>query len=65
MCGKGKLYYQSGKLAYDGYLENDLFHGTGILFNEQTEKLVVPFDYKNFENIEEFWLSYEGTLFLI
>jgi hypothetical protein len=35
MCGKGKLYYQSGKIAYDGYLENDLFHGMGILFNEQ------------------------------
>ena len=34
MSGKGKLFYQSGKIAYDGYLESDLFHGSGILYNE-------------------------------
>ena len=52
MCGRGKLYYQSGKLAYEGYLENDLFHGAGTLYNEQPEDLRKPFDYTNFEDID-------------
>lgn len=33
MCGKGKLFYQSGKLAYDGNWDNDQFTGFGILYN--------------------------------
>ena len=60
MCGRGKLFYQSGKLAYEGYLENDLFHGTGTLYNEQPEKLTKSFDFRNFEDIDEFWMTYEG-----
>ena len=49
MCGRGKLYYQSGKIAYEGYLEKDLFHGSGILYNEDPETLTVPFNYSNFD----------------
>lgn len=60
MSGKGKLYYESGKIAYDGHLEQDLFHGSGTLYNELPETLTTTFDYKNFEEIEEYWIKYEG-----
>ena len=33
MAGKGKLFYQSGKLAYEGGWANDQFEGQGILYN--------------------------------
>ena len=65
MCGRGKLFYQSGKVAYDGQLENDLFHGTGILYNEVPEPLPHSFDYSNFEDIDENWISYEGNFVII
>jgi hypothetical protein len=34
MEGFGKLYYQSGKLAYEGEWKKDQFMGKGILYNE-------------------------------
>jgi hypothetical protein len=34
MNGYGKLYYQNGDLAYEGYWKNNLFHGRGKVFNE-------------------------------
>lgn len=34
MEGFGKLYYQSGKIAYEGQWRNDQFYGNGILYNE-------------------------------
>jgi hypothetical protein len=33
MCGRGKLYYQSGNIAYDGEWKNDQFAGFGVLYN--------------------------------
>lgn len=39
MSGKGKLYYQSGRLAYDGEWQKDQFHGYGQLYNELPDKL--------------------------
>lgn len=33
MQGNGKLYYASGKLAYDGDWSQDQIHGYGTLFN--------------------------------
>lgn len=33
MNGYGKLYYQSGKLAYEGYWKADQFTGNGVLYN--------------------------------
>lgn len=61
MNGFGKLYYQSGKLAYEGYWKNDLFEGQGKLYNEKPKKLDDKFDYHNFDGVEEFWESYEGN----
>lgn len=34
MNGYGKLYYQSGKLAYEGNWTDDQFSGKGILYND-------------------------------
>jgi hypothetical protein len=33
MHGYGKLYYEDGKIAYQGYWKEDQFHGQGTLFN--------------------------------
>ena len=33
MTGYGKLFYQSGRIAYEGYWENDKFDGKGTLYN--------------------------------
>ena len=60
MCGRGKLFYHSGNLAYEGHFEKNLFHGTGTLYNEQPKKLIESFDYRNFEDIDGFWVIYEG-----
>ena len=51
MEGFGRLFYQSGKLAYDGTWHNDQFHGKGTLFNEGFEELDGSFDYTNFDDI--------------
>lgn len=60
MEGSGKLYYQSDRLAYEGEWQNDQFEGRGTLYNEYPEPLATPFDYRNFDNIEEYWVRYEG-----
>ena len=61
MHGFGSLYYQSGKLAYQGMWREDQFQGKGKLFNEAPEKLERFFDYRNFDEIDEYWEYYEGT----
>ncbi len=61
MEGFGKLYYQSGKLAYEGDWRNDQFMGKGVLFNEIPDVLNRPFNYTNFDEVEEFWTKYEGN----
>ncbi len=37
MDGYGLLYYQSGKLAYEGFWKSDQFQGKGKLYNETPE----------------------------
>lgn len=51
MDGYGKLYYQSGNLAYEGYWKSDQFYGQGSLYNEMAEPLTRAFDFRNFEDI--------------
>jgi hypothetical protein len=51
MEGQGKLYYQSGELAYEGSWIDDNFSGQGILYNEKPDSFDQPFDYKYFDNI--------------
>ena len=58
MHGKGKLYYASGNVAYDGYWNMDEFHGDGKVFNEEEIKLDGPFNYKNMTDMNDYWISY-------
>lgn len=60
MQGKGKLYYQSGKLAYEGDWVNDQFEGFGKLYNEYPELMNQPLNYRNLDDVEEMWTKYEG-----
>lgn len=60
MDGYGSLYYQSGKLAYEGNWVDDQFQGHGKLFNETPVPLNTEFDYRNFDEIDEYWEYYEG-----
>ena len=34
MNGHGKLYYESGKIAYNGMWYKDEFHGRGKIYND-------------------------------
>lgn len=60
MQGRGKLFYQSGKLAYEGEWANDQFSGSGVLYNEYPDVLHESINYKNLDEIEEYWTKYEG-----
>ena len=61
MDGRGSLYYQSGKLAYEGDWKDDQFQGHGKLYNESPLPLPGQFDYRNFDDIDDYWQHYEGT----
>lgn len=61
MNGFGKLYYDSGDLAYDGQWYKDEFHGRGKVFNDSADTLEGPFNFRNIENVEMYWKSYEGS----
>lgn len=61
MNGKGTLYYCEGKPAYDGQWLDDQFHGYGILYNENPVPLAHGFDCQDFNEVEDYWLRYEGT----
>ena len=60
MFGYGILYYSSGIKAYDGQWENDTFHGFGWLYNENPEILATKFDFTNLNNVQEYWIKYQG-----
>ena len=60
MSGQGKLYYQSGKIAYDGAWSDDKFTGFGVLYNEIPLSMDGPLEYSNFEQVDEYWTKFEG-----
>ncbi|EAR99464.1 protein kinase (macronuclear) [Tetrahymena thermophila SB210] len=60
MNGQGTLYFPDGSTAYDGSWRDDQFHGYGTLYNNSVQPHQGPFDYKNFNNLQEKWLKYEG-----
>lgn len=39
MHGWGKLYYEGGKLAYEGNWHQDEFHGFGKVYNDNPIQL--------------------------
>ena len=65
MEGFGVLYYQSNRKAYEGQWVNDQFHGQGTLFNDKPIPFKEAFDFNNFDDIDDFWESYEGKAPLI
>jgi hypothetical protein len=63
MHGKGVLFYPNNQIAYDGEWKNDQLSGYGILFNEQISQLEVPFDYHDWNDVEDYWEKYEGNFY--
>ncbi|CAD8063264.1 unnamed protein product [Paramecium sonneborni] len=60
MHGMGTLFYASGKPAYEGQWVNDKFEGKGTLYNEEPQSLFTEFDYRDFDQVGEFWTKYVG-----
>ena len=61
--GYGKLYYSSGKLAYDGQYEMGEFHGYGKAYNnELVEVKGGKVDWRDFGGWTEEWEWYEGEI---
>lgn len=61
MHGKGVLSYASGTPAYDGDWVDDKFEGYGILYNENPIHFQEEFNYNDFDNVDEYWIRYEGA----
>lgn len=61
MTGQGRLYYQSGRLAYEGGWLHDNFNGQGVLWNEAPSQLPGLFDYRNFDDVDNCWVAYDGN----
>ena len=62
MEGEGKLFYPSGKLAYEGHWKNDEFHGHGKVYNDEPVAGEGDINYEDFNELEEEWLFYEGRI---
>lgn len=63
MHGKGILYYPNQQVAYDGEWENDQLSGYGTLHNEEVVSLKTPFDYRDWSDVEDYWVRYEGHFY--
>lgn len=55
MHGYGKLFYANSKPAYEGQWFYDRFHGKGKVYNDEPFVFDTPFDYKNFDNLDQQW----------
>ncbi|KAL4498019.1 hypothetical protein ABPG72_014876 [Tetrahymena utriculariae] len=60
MNGYGVLYYPSQNKAYEGEWDDDKFNGKGIMYNERPAELVGTFNYHNMNEINDYWIKYEG-----
>lgn len=58
MHGEGKLFYNETKLAYEGEWYLDEFHGHGKVYNDSPLMLDHPFDYADFDKLDDFWVYY-------
>lgn len=65
MNGKGILYYNKDFPAYDGEWCDDQFHGYGILYNENPQQLDYEYDFRDMNEVEDYWIKYEGIAFII
>ena len=58
MNGYGRLFYESGELAYDGQWYRDEFHGRGKIYNDNPDVLMGSFDYRDFREQDQYWKYY-------
>lgn len=61
MSGKGILYYIDDKVAYDGQWRDDRLWGYGVLYNEDPKKLERTYDFRSWDDVDEYWIRYEGN----
>ena len=61
--GYGVLKNEEGGEVYAGEWENDELCGKGRLRNMRPEGLEEEYNHKNFEEIGNFWIYYEGDFF--
>lgn len=66
MEGWGKLFYASGRLAYEGYWKDNKFDGYGKLFNEKPLH-IEAFECSDFNRVklgtdDGYWKYYEGNM---
>ncbi|EGR33037.1 protein kinase domain protein [Ichthyophthirius multifiliis] len=57
--GYGILYYPNKQIAYEGEWQKNKFNGNGIVYNEKI-KVIEFINYKNFDQIGDYWEKYEG-----
>lgn len=60
MHGFGKLYYENGKIAYEGHWDDDEFNGQGRVYNSEPVACDEEFNYKDFSELGNKWIYYEG-----
>ena len=58
MHGLGKLYYSGNVLAYEGQWANNEFHGSGKVYCFEPVQFDGPFDWQDFNLLEEEWVCY-------
>lgn len=58
--GYGILKDANDREIYAGDWEKDQYSGTGRLMNKRPQQLLQPFSYFNFNELSNFWLSYQG-----
>ena len=51
MNGFGKLYYPSGKLAYEGEWKHNSFNGRGKVYNEDPQYFDGHFNFEDFDGL--------------
>ena len=61
MHGEGTLFYPNEKMAYKGHWDNDQLQGYGTLYNEDVDILRIPYDYRDWTQVENYWVKYEGN----
>lgn len=54
------MYYDKGQKAYEGEFKNGKFHNFGHLYNKLPSTLKKSFDYRNFKQLGDNWVKYEG-----
>lgn len=58
--GQGILYDSKNNEIYVGSWHNNLHHGIGRILNIKARTLNKPYDYTDFNQLADYWLTYEG-----